>query len=409
MARLKKVAAAAAQSLLPGIEMATALSHGAQPVGGVPEWLWSDPYSLGFITGYIVGRATEYAVRNGLPPDKALRDENEHVEIQAVAWAEVAPKERYTEILRRVSALAKSNDPEFKRGSLAAMKICGYSCSGSKSYANDADILAAEQTADLLAQGGVYAPGRSSVCGELLNRLFYDHILTHHEKDQQKKVVDRFLDRYEYPGFDLPVKIRPKNKEVSARQFLERLLHNDADGYFFIRKDGLPALPYDVCAFLPLSIALGAEHYDACLSAKIAQLESIFSAKLGWLTGYLYSRIATPAIEEKIAEPVVYRDKFFKQVLYDKSAWLTPRQKSLLKTELKEWEKSHPAEVIDAATLEGMLDELPDDVSMVVTRVLQLLTNKSYVSPKPEVQAAAANILINDPALKSIISAAESE
>jgi hypothetical protein len=123
--------------------------------------------------------------------------------------------------------------------------------------------------------------------------------------------------------------------------------------------------------------------------------------------GHLYSRIGTPAIEEKIEEPVVYKDKFFQEVLYERSAWLSSRQKTPLKKKLKEWEKDHPGEVIDATRLEGMLDELPDDVTMVVTRVLQLLTNKNYVSAKPADQAAAANILINDPALRSIITAAE--
>jgi hypothetical protein len=94
---------------------------------------------------------------------------------------------------------------------------------------------------------------------------------------------------------------------------LERLLHNTEDGFFFLKKDSHPELIEDLCVFLALSVAIRADQYEACLTAKIAQMDHIFAAKVGWLVGNLYSRIGTPDVEEKIANSDEYKGSSMKR------------------------------------------------------------------------------------------------
>ena len=75
--------------------------------------------------------------------------------------------------------------------------------------------------------------------------------------------------------------------------FLESLLDNNKEGYFYLHTDIGLGIQSNCCAFLRLSVALKAEHYDLCLDAKIAELEEPFQAKLGYLVGHMYSRIGT--------------------------------------------------------------------------------------------------------------------
>lgn len=92
--------------------------------------------------------------------------------------------------------------------------------------------------------------------------------------------------------------------------FLESLFDNNKDGYFYVHSDLGLGIEYNCCAFLPLSVALKIDHYDMCLSAKIAQLQEPFQAKLGHLLGDMCSRVATTEWNEhypdrKVADEAV--------------------------------------------------------------------------------------------------------
>src|ERR1700682_4541608 len=76
-------------------------------------------------------------------------------------------------------------------------------------------------------------------------------------------VIDRFLAKIRH-DYQFPVMLCQKDQEIRARQLLERLLHNTEDGFFFLKKDSHPAIDQDLCVFLPLSVAVRAEHYEAC-------------------------------------------------------------------------------------------------------------------------------------------------
>jgi len=75
--------------------------------------------------------------------------------------------------------------------------------------------------------------------------------------------------------------------------FLHRLMDNNETGFFYLHPEVALGLHEPCCAFLALSVALKADHYDVCLAAKILQLKEPFQAKLGWLIGNMYSRIGT--------------------------------------------------------------------------------------------------------------------
>ena len=77
-------------------------------------------------------------------------------------------------------------------------------------------------------------------------------------------------------------------------QFVERLLNNNQEDYFFLQLEPGSGLGQDHCAILQLSIALKAElHYETLLDAKILQLSESFQHKLGHLVGTMYSRVGT--------------------------------------------------------------------------------------------------------------------
>jgi hypothetical protein len=79
------------------------------------------------------------------------------------------------------------------------------------------------------------------------------------------------------------------------RLFLARLLNNNEDEYFFLRRDAPSGLNEDCCAFLQLSIAVKSElHFATLLEAKRLELDDSFQHKLGYLVGKMYARVGTP-------------------------------------------------------------------------------------------------------------------
>jgi hypothetical protein len=86
-----------------------------------------------------------------------------------------------------------------------------------------------------------------------------------------------------------------------VRRFLERLLNQNeqASGLFFIHADSDLGIAEPAVAFLRVTVALRADHYDVLRAARVGRLTPEFRAKLGWLTGNLYARPATQDWGEK--------------------------------------------------------------------------------------------------------------
>lgn len=106
--------------------------------------------------------------------------------------------------------------------------------------------------------------------------------------------VDRFAEGLQYSEIDRRLGIADSRRKSKLEQFVERLLNNNEDDYFFLYRSPESGLTEDACAFLKLSIALKSDlHYDTLLSGKILQLTEAFQHKLGHLVGRSYSRVGT--------------------------------------------------------------------------------------------------------------------
>jgi hypothetical protein len=219
-----------------------------------------------------------------------------------------------------------------------------------------------------------------------------------------KLVVERQTEKYRYKDFDFPIQLCERNKQVLADQFLERLLHFTEDGYFLIRKKSTPKITDDLCVFLPLSIALRASaHYDVCLKSKIAQLDHVFAAKIGWLTGNLYSRVATPDIEEKIADGDDYKSAFGKEALHGYTAWLTSNQFKALKTKVSQWRLANPGADLTVEVATDLLLTVPKDVDFVADRAVSVLRDSGLLPKDQESLQKARNALQSDTNLQRLI------
>jgi len=107
-------------------------------------------------------------------------------------------------------------------------------------------------------------------------------------------VIERELAKYQHTEIEKKLKFCSKDAYNRMVQFMERLLNNNEDEYFFLYRELSAGVMEDHCAFLHLSISVKADlHYQTLLSARILQLNDSFQHKLGYLVGNLYSRIGT--------------------------------------------------------------------------------------------------------------------
>jgi hypothetical protein len=212
-------------------------------------------------------------------------------------------------------------------------------------------------------------------------------------------VVDRRTQKAKYADVHDEINVCNLNDQVVVEQFVERLLNNTEDGFFCLPLGCHESLDDDLCVFLHLSIALRIDHFDACLAAKVGQLEDIFAAKLGWLTGNLYSRVATPDIHDNLGPDAESAKKDFSQrVLNQHTIWLSASQLKALKKLIK---REPDPDSVSPERLRELIEEVPDDFSFVVDRVLSLLRNNSFVDAEKEV--ALRNTLMSDTNLKKLV------
>lgn len=217
-------------------------------------------------------------------------------------------------------------------------------------------------------------------------------------------LVEREIGKYKDARISFPLQVCHKDKRVFADQFLERLLHNTEDSFFFIRKNSIPAVKIDLCAYLLLSIALRAEHYDAFLEAKIAQLDDIFAAKLGWLTGNLYSRIGTPDIEDLLKDDAPeYKQTFFDEVLHRKTAWLSPFQIRELKKLTAQWEMNNPGREMPREDALNLLEEVPTDIELVARRAIAVLESSKLLEGDSALFDRARTAIANDVNFRKLV------
>ncbi|MGD9548437.1 MAG: hypothetical protein AB7V45_12945 [Candidatus Krumholzibacteriia bacterium] len=165
-----------------------------------------------------------------------------------------------------------------------------------------------------------------------------------------------------------------EKRKGAAENFVERLLNNNADSYFFLYRQpdsGLDEKPdsglnEDSCAFLHLSVSVKSElHYDTLLDAKILQLSQPFQHKLGFLVGKLYSRVGT----EDWAPDTLTEDQFKERVRTLAECeglvnWIPEKARDKIVKKLKqlpmeEWTEQKLNEILD--TFESDLQEKKEE------------------------------------------------
>ena len=208
-------------------------------------------------------------------------------------------------------------------------------------------------------------------------------------------LMDRILSRYLSSIDDFPLRVCKRENETQTKQYLERLLHNTEDRFFFIRKDENRGFAQDYVVYLTLSIALRVDHYDACLESKIAQLNDVFQAKVGWLTGNIYSRVGTPDFEEHEAKPEEFKESFFEEVMYNNVVWASPEQIKHLK-DLSRARK--PTTEQEAYELVG---EVKTDAVYLAERIANQLKQKGLLTDSvEEIERKVVNLLAGDRVFK---------
>ena len=186
-------------------------------------------------------------------------------------------------------------------------------------------------------------------------------------------------------------------KKHLAEQLLERLLNNEEKNFFFFKAGSHPSIVEDLCAFLPLSVALKQCHYDALLRAKVAQLDPLFSAKLGWLVGNQYSRIATPDLEERGLSAV--KDQFLNENLA--GHWISGARWRELGRRLKANARADAEFKVNAETAEIELEKIPDDMELLANRISEIVRSAGLIDEADNIEQLR-RLFMNDATLRSL-------
>lgn len=94
-----------------------------------------------------------------------------------------------------------------------------------------------------------------------------------------------------------------RDSRYQAEQLMGRIVNQNeqALGMFYLHPDADAGIATHAVAMLRVTISLWREHYGMLVEARCGRLAPEYANKLGWLTGNLYSRIATQDWEDQEA------------------------------------------------------------------------------------------------------------
>lgn len=133
-----------------------------------------------------------------------------------------------------------------------------------------------------------------------------------------RQVLPRLLSSVCTPSKLGSATVLPESKRVEVSLLLERILNQNEQslGLFYLHPENDVSLAEECVAFLRVTVALRAEHYEILVNARSGRLDSEFRGKLGWLVGNLYSRAAAPDWSDQVGGPAVQKkliDEFIKE------------------------------------------------------------------------------------------------
>jgi hypothetical protein len=188
-----------------------------------------------------------------------------------------------------------------------------------------------------------------------------------------RTAIERKIQELQHTEIERRLGFCSKDRQAKLTQFMERLLNNNEEDYFYLHREPSIGLIDDHCAFLQLSIALKVHlHYGTLLAARILSLKESFQHKLGYLVGSLYSRVGTEDWLEKQQQAIQFQE-LTQQPTKDPALviWL---------------EKHVHKKVVDI--LNKLPDPSPDDLQQAIAQAF-----KSKETRKREVLSMIASVL----------------
>ena len=198
-----------------------------------------------------------------------------------------------------------------------------------------------------------------------------------------------------------------KSQIAQFKQLLERYIHNTDDDHFFLPQSGHPDIPQDLLVFLRLPIALQREHYEILLKAKVAELEDVFRARLGWMKGNIYSRVATPDIEEMPGADA-FKSKFYEKYLSgNQTVVMSGIQAKFLKRRILE-RTAEVRQALDTAEIKKLVAQnIPDDTEIVAQNIVRALREEELVDAEDsETVHRLASIIARHAGFKTLVGSA---
>jgi hypothetical protein len=180
------------------------------------------------------------------------------------------------------------------------------------------------------------------------------------------EAISREIAGLQIPGIRGEVPLLTNKSRTKLVEFSRRLIDNNVSQYFFLESSGTD-LGQDCCAFLRLSIAIKTDlHYQACVDAKILQLNDSFQAKLGSLVGQLYARVGTKEWERSSMQAKV--DQFTK----DAAHYVDDEKVKALRGKFDELTAANSAHVMSVEEITGAIKQAPSRKKMILSRTLEV-------------------------------------
>lgn len=188
-----------------------------------------------------------------------------------------------------------------------------------------------------------------------------------------RAIIEREFNRYlrnAKPGAKPFASFQDKKR---LEDFLERLFNNNHPRYFFLEKQPDMQLPEDMCAVLSLGISIKVEHYEECLKARVLQLQPSFQAKLGWLVGHSFSRVAT------YDWPVETLKAKAESTLNKAAVWLNDDVVRHLERCIAEHESTHPEQAVDESLLTTMIADQKSRKDEAIDAIFSVLEREGMI------------------------------
>ncbi|MGI2336830.1 MAG: hypothetical protein ACRKGH_09380 [Dehalogenimonas sp.] len=177
--------------------------------------------------------------------------------------------------------------------------------------------------------------------------------------------MERYLEGIRYSSTEKTYGICGRSRYNTAADFLNKLLNNNVPEYFYLETEDSLGISEPYVAFLKLPISLKMESYDTYLKAKVAQLTQVFRAKLGWLTGNIYSRVATEDWVPTVVDQPLFEERI-ERTLRDNSFWADDNVMIVFKREVQKL----------IAANGGSYSPTRDDIEQLIKKCESLVDNQ---------------------------------